>query len=46
MVVQDQPDRGTGRVSGIEKLEELDELAAAVAVPQFFDTGCSCQSVV
>jgi hypothetical protein len=30
VVVQDQPDRGTGRVSGIEKLEEFDELAAAV----------------
>ena len=33
MVVQDQLDRRVGRVSGIEKLEEFDELAAAVALP-------------
>ena len=32
MVVEDQLDRHVGRVSGIEKLEEFDELAAAVAV--------------
>src|SRR5262245_53789586 len=32
MIVEDQLDRGLGRISGIEKLEELDELAAAVAV--------------
>ena len=36
MVVQDQLDRCTGRVSGIKKLEEFNELAAAVAV---FDQG-------
>jgi hypothetical protein len=36
MVVEDQLDRRVGRVSGIEKLEEFDELAAAVAV---FDQG-------
>src|SRR5262245_7704501 len=32
MIVEDQLDRGAGRMGGIEKLEELDELAAAVAV--------------
>jgi hypothetical protein len=32
MIVEDQFDCGTGRVSGIEKLEEFDELAAAVTV--------------
>src|SRR5450631_4685670 len=32
VVVQDQLDRRTGRVSGIKKLEEFDKLAAAVAV--------------
>src|SRR3982074_3531846 len=32
MVVEDQLDRRTGRVSGIEKLEEFDELAAAVTL--------------
>ena len=26
-------DRGAGRIGGIEKLEEFDELAAAVALP-------------
>jgi hypothetical protein len=31
MVVENQLDRRTGRVSGIEKLEEFDELAAAPA---------------
>ena len=36
MVVLDHFDRRAGRVSGIEKLEEFDELAAAVAV---FDQG-------
>src|SRR5450755_3194072 len=36
VVVQDHLDRRAGRVSGIEKLEEFDELAAAVAV---FDQG-------
>src|SRR5580658_1422487 len=33
MIVEDQLDRGAGRIGGIEKLEEFDELAAAVAVP-------------
>src|ERR1700688_4622372 len=32
MVVENQLDRRTGRVSGIEKLEEFDELAAAVTL--------------
>ena len=32
MIVEDQLDRGVGWISSIEKLEELDELAAAVAV--------------
>src|SRR6201994_457816 len=32
MIVEDQLDRGAGRIGGIEKLEEFDELAAAVAV--------------
>src|ERR1700739_836036 len=32
MVVEDQLDRGAGRIGGIEKLEEFDELATAVAI--------------
>ena len=32
MIVEDQLDRGAGRVGGIEKLEEFDEHAAAVAI--------------
>ena len=32
MIVEDQLDRGAGRVGGVEKLEEFDELAAAVTV--------------
>src|SRR5664279_5992461 len=32
MVIEDQLDRGVGRISGIEKLEEFDELAAAVTL--------------
>src|SRR5258708_9335391 len=32
MIIEDQLDRGAGRIGGIEKLEEFDELAAAVAV--------------
>ena len=32
MIVEDQLDGGAGRIGGIEKLEEFDELAAAVAV--------------
>src|ERR1700741_883448 len=47
MVVEDQLDRGAGRIGGIEKLEEFDELAAAGALPdergdlaaQEFETG-------
>ena len=33
MIVEDQLDRGAGRIGGIEKLEEFDELAAAMAIP-------------
>src|ERR1700752_3251836 len=36
MIVEDQLDRSRGRVSGIEKLEEFDELSAAMAI---FDKG-------
>src|SRR3974377_131891 len=32
MIVEDQLDCGTGRISGIEKLEEFDELTATVTV--------------
>src|SRR4029434_3487096 len=32
MIVEDQLDRGAGRIGGIKKLEEFDELSAAVAV--------------
>jgi hypothetical protein len=32
MIVEDQLDSGVGRISGVEKLEEFDGLAAAVAV--------------
>jgi hypothetical protein len=32
MIIEDQLDRSAGWISGIEKLEELDELSAAVAV--------------
>src|SRR5580704_4149360 len=32
MIVENQPDRGVGRIGGIEQLEEFDELAAAMAV--------------
>src|SRR6476619_6670153 len=32
MIVENQLDRGAGRIGGIEKLEEFDKLAAAVAV--------------
>jgi len=32
MIVEDQLDRGAGRIGGIEKLEEFDELAAAMAI--------------
>jgi len=43
VVVQDQLDRRTGRVSGIKKLEEFDKLAAAMAV---FDDAGFMESVV
>ena len=32
IVVENQLDRGAGRISGVEKLKEVDELSAAVAV--------------
>ena len=32
MIIEDQLDRGAGRISGVETLEEFDELPAAVAV--------------
>ena len=32
MIVEDQLDRGASRIGGIEKLEEFDELSAAMAV--------------
>ena len=32
MIVEDQLDRRMGRIGGVEKLEEFDEFAAAVAV--------------
>jgi len=32
MIVEDQLDRGAGRIGGIEQLEEFDELTAAVAI--------------
>src|SRR5882724_3403490 len=32
MIIEDQLDRGTGRISGVETLEEFDELPAAVTV--------------
>src|SRR5258706_6089332 len=34
MIVEDQLDRGVGRIGGVEKLEEFDEFAAAVAYAQ------------
>jgi hypothetical protein len=36
MIIKDHLDRGVGRIGGIEKLKELDELAAAMAI---FDQG-------
>jgi hypothetical protein len=33
MIVEDQLDRGAGRIGSVEQLEEFDELAAAVAIP-------------
>src|SRR6516165_5902382 len=32
IIVEDQLDRGAGRIGGIEQLEEFDELTAAVAI--------------
>ena len=32
MIIEDQLDRGADRISGVETLEEFDELSAAVAV--------------
>jgi hypothetical protein len=32
MIVEDQLDRGSGRIGGVEQLEEFDEFAAAVAI--------------
>src|SRR5437879_13884044 len=32
MIIEDQLDRGTGRISGVETLEDFDEVPAAVAV--------------
>src|SRR4030088_3131376 len=32
MIIEDQLDRGGGRISGVETLEEFDELSAGVAV--------------
>src|SRR5215204_7077382 len=32
MIIEGQLDRGVSRISGIKKLEELDELSAAVAI--------------
>ena len=32
MVVEDQADRGVRRIGGVDQLEKVDELAAAVAV--------------
>ena len=32
VIVEDQLDRGAGRIGGVEKLEEIDEFAAAVAI--------------
>jgi hypothetical protein len=32
MIVEDQLDCGMGRIGGVDKLEEFDEFAAAVAV--------------
>ena len=32
MIIEDQFDRGACRIGGVEKLEEFDELAAAMAV--------------
>jgi hypothetical protein len=33
MIVEDQLDRGVSRIGGVEKFEEFDEFAAAMAIP-------------
>jgi hypothetical protein len=33
MIVEDQLDRGMGRIGSVDKLEKFDEFAAAVAIP-------------
>ena len=33
MIVEDQLDRGIGRIGGVEKLEKFDEFATAMAIP-------------
>ena len=33
MIVEDQPDRGMGRIGSVDKLEKFDKFAAAVAIP-------------
>jgi hypothetical protein len=33
VIVEDQLDRGVGRIGGVDKLEEFDEFAAAMAIP-------------
>ena len=33
VIVEDQLDRGVGRIGRVEKLEEFDEFAAAMAIP-------------
>jgi hypothetical protein len=38
MIIGDQPDRGVGRIGGVEKLEEFDEFAAAMAILDQLDT--------
>ena len=57
MIIEDQLDRGAGRISGVETLEEFDELPAAVAVSdermnlpgkqveEFRPTGSACHDV-
>ena len=54
MIIKDQVDRGMGWIGRVEKLEKLDELAAAVAVldqgvnltGQQIDAGYQCDRAV
>src|SRR6185312_16514332 len=46
MIIEDQLDRGAGRISGVETLEEFDELPAAVAVSHASDTNQALASGV